>query len=223
MVRMRNWSSNIRLEKLLLDCFYEHIAGLNVSVHDWVTPARPIARSWIRKSWINMVGSSITFISRFWKSHRYLWNSIRLSLSVFFNSYSLVCYSKSDLDRAFYDPLTFLRKTVQSLTWKRRYLWNFFIRNSSLLCFKWGFSQNVILKNPKVLRNRKGFASRLKLILVVKCWSSWTGGHGCRGPARAWIISDKQADQVFKNIKTIVESPGGTTNDVKLTFYLRCF
>lgn len=33
---------------------------------------------------------------------------------------------------------------------------------------------------------------------------------------------EQQADQVFKNIRTIVESSGGTMNDVvKLTFYLR--
>ncbi|MFN8334799.1 MAG: M23 family metallopeptidase [Cyclobacteriaceae bacterium] len=96
--------------KLRFWTVYEHIAGLNVSVHDWVTPARPIAR-FMNKEELNKYG---------WQFDHFHFEILKVAPiplkfdpakpQRLFNSYSLVCYSKSDLDKYFYDPLTFLRK-----------------------------------------------------------------------------------------------------------------
>ncbi|HMV08923.1 MAG TPA: M23 family metallopeptidase [Cyclobacteriaceae bacterium] len=96
--------------KLRFWTVYEHIAGLNVSVHDRVTPARPIAR-FMNKEELNKYG---------WQFDHFHFEILKVAPiplkfdpakpQRLFNSYSLVCYSKSDLDKYFYDPLTFLRK-----------------------------------------------------------------------------------------------------------------
>ncbi|MBL7833447.1 MAG: M23 family metallopeptidase [Cyclobacteriaceae bacterium] len=89
---------------------YEHIAGLRVSLHERVTPAKPIAR-FMNEVELNKYG---------WQFDHFHFEILKVApIPVrvdpakpqrLFNSYSLVCYSKSDLDKYFYDPLNFLRK-----------------------------------------------------------------------------------------------------------------
>lgn len=96
-------------EKLKFWTVYEHIAGLNVSVHDRVIPTRPIAR-FMNKAELNKYG---------WQFDHFHFEILKVAPvplkfdaarpQRLFNSYSLVCYSRNDVDKYFYDPLSFLQ------------------------------------------------------------------------------------------------------------------
>ena len=95
--------------KLKFWTVYEHIAGISVSLHDQVTPGKPIAR-FMNKEELNRFG---------WQFDHFHFEVLKVAPLALkfdsskpqrlFSSYSLICYSKSDLDRYFYDPLTFLK------------------------------------------------------------------------------------------------------------------
>ena len=92
-----------------------------------------------------------------------------------------------------------------------------------LLCLS-GFSQNVILKNPEGVAKPKGYSHAAEIDLGKSKMLIISGQVAMDAEGRVVGMNnfEQQADQVFKNIKTIVESSGGTMNDVvKLTFYLR--
>lgn len=95
--------------KLKFWTVYEHIAGINVSLHARVTPGKPIAR-FMNKEELNRLGWQFDHV------HFEVLKVAPLALKFdsskperLFSSYSLICYSESDLDRYFYDPLTFLK------------------------------------------------------------------------------------------------------------------
>lgn len=88
---------------------YEHIAGISVSVGEFVNPHKPIAR------FMNIE-----------ELNRYGWQFDHFHLEIlkirpmplapdvnhperFFRSYSLICYSVGDLNRYFYNPIEFFK------------------------------------------------------------------------------------------------------------------
>ncbi|MBL7833448.1 MAG: RidA family protein [Cyclobacteriaceae bacterium] len=92
-----------------------------------------------------------------------------------------------------------------------------------LLCLS-GFSQNVTLKNPEGVAKPKGYSHAAEIDLGKSKMLIISGQVAMDAEGRVVGMNnfEQQADQVFKNIKTIVESSGGTMNDVvKFTFYLR--
>jgi len=87
---------------------YEHIAGITVTVGDMVSPHRPVARFMNRE-----------------ELDRYEWQFDHVHFEVlkvrpralrpiaktplrFFGTYSLECYTTSDLEHYYYDPIAFL-------------------------------------------------------------------------------------------------------------------
>lgn len=92
-----------------------------------------------------------------------------------------------------------------------------------LLCFD-VFSQTVTLKNPEGVAKPKGYSHAAEIDLGKSKMLIISGQVAMDAEGRVVGMNnfEQQADQVFKNIKTIVESSGGTMNDVvKFTFYLR--
>lgn len=98
-----------QIEKQKFWTVYEHIAGLRVSLHERVTPANPIAR-FMNEAELNKYG---------WQFDHFHFEILKVApIPVrfdpakpqrLFNSYSLICYSKDELHKYFYDPLVFLR------------------------------------------------------------------------------------------------------------------
>lgn len=98
-----------QIEKQKFWTVYEHIAGLRVSLHERVTPAKPIAR-FMNEAELNKYG---------WQFDHFHFEILKVApIPVrfdpakpqrLFNSYSLICYSKNELHKYFYDPLVFLR------------------------------------------------------------------------------------------------------------------
>lgn len=86
---------------------YEHVAGIKVEVKQHVNPEKPMA-SFMNKGELDKHG---------WQFDHLHFEILRVPpLGVdpdrkrperFFISYSLLCYSKNDLDRYFYDPIRF--------------------------------------------------------------------------------------------------------------------
>jgi len=86
---------------------YEHIAGILVSVDDSVYPSSAIAR-FMNKEELNKYGWKFDHV------HLEILKIRPLSLQPdkqnpnrHYSSYSLVCYSKNDLDKYFFDPIFF--------------------------------------------------------------------------------------------------------------------
>ncbi len=92
---------------------YEHVAGIRVGLNDWVSPHEPMAR----------------FMSQ-QELSRYGWQFDHLNLEVLkvrpialksdpkhpkrrFGSYSLVCYTQTDLNRYFLNPLDFFESHLK--------------------------------------------------------------------------------------------------------------
>lgn len=98
-----------QIEKQKFWTVYEHIAGLRVSLHERVTPAKPIAR-FMNEAELDKYG---------WQFDHFHFEILKVApIPVrfdpakpqrLFNSYSLICYSKNELHKYFYDPLVFLR------------------------------------------------------------------------------------------------------------------
>lgn len=88
---------------------YEHIAGICVNTGDTVGPLSPVAR-FMTKAELNKYG---------WQFDHFHLEILRVkpmqlkpSKSYperFYSSYSLVCYTKKDLEKYYYNPLDFLR------------------------------------------------------------------------------------------------------------------
>lgn len=96
--------------------------------------------------------------------------------------------------------------------------------SSVLLCCCGGFAQTVNLKNPEGVAKPKGYSHAAEIDLGKSKMLIISGQVAMDAEGRVVGMNnfEQQADQVFKNIKTIVESSGGTMNDVvKFTFYLR--
>lgn len=86
------------------------------------------------------------------------------------------------------------------------------------------FGQNAVLTNPEGLAKPKGYSHAAEIDLGKSKMLIISGQVAMDAEGRVVGMNnfEQQADQVFKNIKTIVESSGGTMNDVvKFTFYLR--
>ncbi|MGE0078882.1 MAG: M23 family metallopeptidase [Bacteroidales bacterium] len=88
---------------------YEHIAGIKVGVDDSVSPNIPIAR-FMSKEELNRYG---------WQFNHFHLEVLKVkplrikptanNLERFYNSYSLICFTREYLDKYYYDPLFFFR------------------------------------------------------------------------------------------------------------------
>lgn len=93
----------------------------------------------------------------------------------------------------------------------------------TLMSMQSGYSQ-VNLINPEGVAKPKGYSHAAEIDLGKSKMLIISGQVAMDAEGRVVGMNnfEQQADQVFKNIKTIVESSGGTMNDVvKFTFYLR--
>jgi len=91
---------------------YEHIAGITVNLHQIVTPDKPIAR-FMNKIELNKYGWQFDHV------HLEILKTKPISIEPskntperFYNSYSLICFKKEDLEKHFYNPLLFLSKNL---------------------------------------------------------------------------------------------------------------
>jgi len=92
---------------------YEHLAGITVDVNSVVSPENPIGR-FMNRDELNRYG---------WQFDHVHFEVLRLrpmplqpnpaTPTRFYSSYSLICYSKADLVRYFYDPLEFLGERIK--------------------------------------------------------------------------------------------------------------
>ena len=87
---------------------YEHIAEIRVNIHDLVDPAKPIARFMNRNELNNYGWQFDHFHLEILKEAPLRLRTNQANPSRHFNSYTLVCYTKDDLEKFFYNPLTFL-------------------------------------------------------------------------------------------------------------------
>jgi len=88
---------------------YEHIAGIKVGLNDSVDPESPIAR-FMNKNELDRYG---------WQFDHFHFEVLKVQPvkleqdnskpERLFASYTLVCYTKQDLEKYFYDPVDFLR------------------------------------------------------------------------------------------------------------------
>lgn len=86
------------------------------------------------------------------------------------------------------------------------------------------FGQNAVLTNPEGVAKPKGYSQAAEIDLGKSKMLIISGqvALDAEGKVVGMNNFEHQAEQVFKNIKAIVESSGGTMrNVVKLTFYLR--
>jgi len=89
---------------------YEHIAGIEVNLYEFVNPETPIAR-FMNKSELNKYGWQFDhFHFEILKTQPIRLNQNRLHPERLFASHTLQCYSKEDLEKYFYHPLNFLEK-----------------------------------------------------------------------------------------------------------------
>jgi murein DD-endopeptidase MepM/ murein hydrolase activator NlpD len=87
---------------------YEHLAGITVDVNNAVSPETPIGR-FMNRSELNHYG---------WQFDHLHFEVLRIRPTMlrpgpatptrFYSSYSLMCFSKADLEKYFFDPLQFL-------------------------------------------------------------------------------------------------------------------
>ncbi len=92
---------------------YEHIAGITVNLYDSVSPDLPIAR-FMNKNELDAFG---------WQFDHFHFEILKIRPSKLMqrdsnperllSSYTLVCYSKEELNRKFYDPIEFLGEYMQ--------------------------------------------------------------------------------------------------------------
>lgn len=90
---------------------YEHIAGICVNTGDTVYPENPIAR-FMTKAELNKHGWQFDhFHLEILKVKPMQLKPSKSYPERFYNSYSLVCYTKKDLDKYYYHPLDFIKNT----------------------------------------------------------------------------------------------------------------
>lgn len=91
---------------------YEHIAGIMAKLNETVKPDKPIAR-FMNKTELNKYG---------WQFDHFHLEILKIKpMSIkaekahperLFNSYTLICYKPSDLDKYYYNPITFLSENL---------------------------------------------------------------------------------------------------------------
>ncbi|MBN1559847.1 peptidoglycan DD-metalloendopeptidase family protein [candidate division KSB1 bacterium] len=89
---------------------YEHVAGIQVTLHESVEPRRPIARFMMRDE-LDRYGwqfDHVHFEVMRVKPKPRMPDQTRPFLH--YGTYCLVCYTQADLDEKYYDPLQFLQR-----------------------------------------------------------------------------------------------------------------
>ncbi len=91
---------------------YEHIAAISVKINESVSPTKPIAR-FMSKEELNKYG---------WQFDHFHLEILKLKPSQLrptpehpyrlYNSYSLVCFTQSDLNKYYYNPIDFLKSNL---------------------------------------------------------------------------------------------------------------
>jgi hypothetical protein len=102
-----------RKSNILFWTVYEHIAGIQVEVGNEVNPYMPIAR-FMNKQELNRYG---------WQFDHFHFEVLKIKpielfpdsehLDRFYGSYTLICYSISDLEKYFYNPISFFEKYLR--------------------------------------------------------------------------------------------------------------
>jgi murein DD-endopeptidase MepM/ murein hydrolase activator NlpD len=88
---------------------YEHIAGIKVNVNDRVNPDSPVAR-FMNKTELNKYGWQFDhFHMEILKIKPVRMKADSKNPDRNFSSYSLVCYTRNELNNYFYDPRDFLQ------------------------------------------------------------------------------------------------------------------
>jgi len=88
---------------------YEHIAGIKVSVGDWVKSSTPIARFMNREE-LNKYGWQFDhFHLEILKMKPLPLRPTEKHPERLYNAYSLVCYSMDELNHYYYNPILFLK------------------------------------------------------------------------------------------------------------------
>ena len=92
---------------------YEHIAGIEVNLYDDVNPKTPIAR-FMNKNELNRYGWQFDhFHFEILKAQPLKLKPDRSKPERLYASYTLVCYTKEDLEKYFYNPLDFLEQHLK--------------------------------------------------------------------------------------------------------------
>lgn len=127
-----------------------------------------------------------------------------------------------------YHAAMFIREYLTGILWNlpgviKKRMKNLYFVFLTLLSLQ-AAGQGFTLKNPEGVAKPKGYSHAAEIdlgkskMLIISGQVALDAGGNVVGLNNF----EQQAEQVFKNIKTIVESSGGTMNDVvKLTFYLR--
>ncbi len=91
---------------------YEHIAGITAKLNETVNPNKPIAR-FMNKNELNKYGWQFDhFHLEILKVKPIRIKSDQLQPERLYNSYTLICFKQSDLEKYFYDPIEFLKKNL---------------------------------------------------------------------------------------------------------------
>lgn len=91
---------------------YEHIAGITVNLNEYVLPNKPIAR-FMSKTELNKYGWQFDhFHLEILKIKPTHITPNKLNPDRLFKSFSLVCYTTSDLEKYYYNPLAFLSENL---------------------------------------------------------------------------------------------------------------
>jgi hypothetical protein len=92
---------------------YEHISGIKVNVNDLVKPEQAIAR-FMNKAELNHLGWQFDhFHLEVLKVKPMKLIPSKLHPDRFYNSYSLICFKKEDLDKYYYNPLDFIAQNLK--------------------------------------------------------------------------------------------------------------
>ena len=92
---------------------YEHVSGIKVNVNDMVDPEKAIAR-FMNKTELNHYGWQFDhFHLEILKVKPMKLIPDRSHPDRFYNSYSLICFKKEDLDKYYYDPLDFISQNLK--------------------------------------------------------------------------------------------------------------
>lgn len=91
---------------------YEHISGIIVKVGANVDPQHSIAR-FMNKEELNKLGWQFDhFHLEILKTKPYELRPDKNHPERFYSSYSLICFTKPDLEKYYYDPLEFIKKNL---------------------------------------------------------------------------------------------------------------
>lgn len=91
---------------------YEHIAGITANLHQTVTPDKPIAR-FMNKMELNKFGWQFDHVHlEILKTKPIAIKPSTTNPERYYNSYTLVCFKKEELEKYFHNPMTFLSKNL---------------------------------------------------------------------------------------------------------------